>query len=531
MKTSTRKIKSAIATFLVVLISINSFAAIVSDNDGAAFVTKAEFDALKKDFADQIQNYNDSIDSKIDGLIGNYLAGIRLNTRTKVKLISEIDVNNGSGYRAWNPSDDVINRANRNTNDWIFGLTSSVVYRQAWADVNTGEIDTLWANQAKTSKDAASGTFKWYISHYDVAVTLSLANWATVPVGTMVLSGTATRSFREFPQIFVDENGRVDEFSDKSTLTIDMRKARGANGATDNARYWLLAGVTSGNKPAANTWTINELYDGLPVKCLNSQDSVGATGFGNVLTVLEKAIHEFNPNLFIWNPGENLTTAYASSCEKVQVNHEANVANFNGYGYSINLNQTRLVWGAQANGLPGQGTHMVPLVSFEYAKEHTNLPDEAFATVDGFPWGRLKQKYLQLSDFKSITDNTRNLYVYEGLPIYTAEREGNLEFTIKILKSSWTTTDVARESLYNDPNNNMKVRIKNTPFTLNDDYSGCLDLTINGITAKEGSINAGDETTISIELEKGKTYYMRWYCDGYDYGGEIVFLGNAFEIS
>ena len=33
----------------------------MADNDGAAFITKAEFEALKKDFADQIDNYNNSI--------------------------------------------------------------------------------------------------------------------------------------------------------------------------------------------------------------------------------------------------------------------------------------------------------------------------------------------------------------------------------------------------------------------------------------------------------------------------------------
>ena len=53
-------------------------AAVVSDNDGSAFVTKSEFEALKQSFNDQITNYNDSIDSKIDGAIASYLAGVNL---------------------------------------------------------------------------------------------------------------------------------------------------------------------------------------------------------------------------------------------------------------------------------------------------------------------------------------------------------------------------------------------------------------------------------------------------------------------
>ena len=70
--------KKALCLVFAFLLSIESFAAIVSDNDGAAFVTKAEFDALKKGFADQIENYNDSIDGKIDGAIAAYLAGVNL---------------------------------------------------------------------------------------------------------------------------------------------------------------------------------------------------------------------------------------------------------------------------------------------------------------------------------------------------------------------------------------------------------------------------------------------------------------------
>ena len=69
--------------FFAFLLSINSFAAVVSDNDGAAFVTKAEFEALKQSFSDQINNYNDSIDNKIDGSIASYLAGINIAKKPK----------------------------------------------------------------------------------------------------------------------------------------------------------------------------------------------------------------------------------------------------------------------------------------------------------------------------------------------------------------------------------------------------------------------------------------------------------------
>ena len=76
--------------------SIESFGAVVSDNDGSAFITKAEFDSLKNNFQSQIDQYNTSIDSKIDGAIASYLAGIRLSTDPEVLLDR---VANGIGHQ------------------------------------------------------------------------------------------------------------------------------------------------------------------------------------------------------------------------------------------------------------------------------------------------------------------------------------------------------------------------------------------------------------------------------------------------
>lgn len=75
-------IKMALSIFLVILLSINNYAAIVSDNDGSAFITKAEFDALKTNFAKQVDDYNSSIDSKIDGAIASYLSGMLVSSKT-----------------------------------------------------------------------------------------------------------------------------------------------------------------------------------------------------------------------------------------------------------------------------------------------------------------------------------------------------------------------------------------------------------------------------------------------------------------
>ena len=79
--------KRFIAFCMVIIFSVNSFAAIVADNDGSAFVTKAEFEALKDDFAKQVQSYEDSIVGKIDGAIAAYLAGIRTGRKSALDNI------------------------------------------------------------------------------------------------------------------------------------------------------------------------------------------------------------------------------------------------------------------------------------------------------------------------------------------------------------------------------------------------------------------------------------------------------------
>ena len=82
--------KKALCLIFAFLLNINSFAAVVADNDGSAFVTKAEFEALKDNFSSQVDNYNTSIDSKVDGAISSYLAGVQLQKETWVE--SNIDV-------------------------------------------------------------------------------------------------------------------------------------------------------------------------------------------------------------------------------------------------------------------------------------------------------------------------------------------------------------------------------------------------------------------------------------------------------
>lgn len=105
-------------TIIVLLIMISqicslTFASIVSDNDGSAFVTKAEFDALKNEFQTQINNYNSSIDGKIDGAIASYLAGIQISSADLIaNYFDKYNVPGSTGI-AWTASPSYVDNKNK----------------------------------------------------------------------------------------------------------------------------------------------------------------------------------------------------------------------------------------------------------------------------------------------------------------------------------------------------------------------------------------------------------------------------------
>ena len=94
------KNKKCFIFIIMFALSINiAFGAIVSDNDGSAFVTKSEFESLKENFKNQIDTYNNSINDKIDGAIAAYLAGIQLSKKIELdSLLNNINNNSDDGY-------------------------------------------------------------------------------------------------------------------------------------------------------------------------------------------------------------------------------------------------------------------------------------------------------------------------------------------------------------------------------------------------------------------------------------------------
>ena len=525
----------------VITLSTKNFAVVISDNDGSAFITKAEFDSLKNSFQAQLDKYNTSIDSKIDEAIASYLSGIKVSKENKVKLICDIDTEIGKGYRARigdktsseSTYDPALVLLNRNTVEWILGNTSSVCFRGelGWKNVDTGELQTVYSDSALTSKTLPSGTTSpWWVAHGRWGIQrLTNGDWATPPVGTSLISGATTMKREGVPMPYVDANGVVQELSNTRPIIVDMRGVRGKTGATSASRWFGLAGVKKGEKAAKKIFSINQLIDDLPITCYNGQDSEGATGFGYIYALKKDATVSFNPNIFCWNPTVTCT-AYDADCNEILIRGNVETVALNS-DYNFDYVVERLAWGQQANGggsFSATNT-AIPYACFLPAAAHTNLPSNAFETEEGFDYGRMKLQYMKLKDFKSIEDPSRNLYVYEGLPLYTAERNGTLSFDIIITKSKRETGGAYNYVLWDDPSETMKIRVKDKPFGINDNYSDCVKIKIDDVESYEGSLTAGVKTTVKFDIKKGQTYYMQWYCEGYNYGGEITYIGDGVE--
>ena len=89
-------LRKIIILVLVFIMSAANIAAVVSDNDGSAFITKTEYDSLRSNFQSQIDSYNTNIDSKIDSAISSYLAGIKVDVASTNLFDNYVSTN---GYK------------------------------------------------------------------------------------------------------------------------------------------------------------------------------------------------------------------------------------------------------------------------------------------------------------------------------------------------------------------------------------------------------------------------------------------------
>ena len=153
-----KNVKKIIVGILILNIFINvTFAAVVSDNDGAAFIPKAEFDSLKNTFQSEINEFNTNIDNKISNAISSYLAGVRQEKTSKLStaFVLDGDENKIICVGKTNNFNNMTNELY--TNDNIFEIIAGT-YR-ATAYYNQDTYDTFCFQEAYTKGNQSNYLF------------------------------------------------------------------------------------------------------------------------------------------------------------------------------------------------------------------------------------------------------------------------------------------------------------------------------------------------------------------------------------
>ena len=153
MKKSTKLIKRFSVLFLIVLMSIESFAAVVSDNDGAAFITKAEFDSMRIDFQKQMNDFNSTLGDKIDLAVSSYLDGIKISGDV-VNLYDHYIKTNNRKPIFYNKLPGT--GSNTNTPNVVINVTREQAY-QLYSNLNYNQ--SHWFGYQKQQYDSTAGLY------------------------------------------------------------------------------------------------------------------------------------------------------------------------------------------------------------------------------------------------------------------------------------------------------------------------------------------------------------------------------------
>ena len=166
MKRSTKIwYKQCIAWVLIVLMSIESFAAVVGDNDGAAFITKAEFESMKSNFNNTIDRYNRSLDSKMQGAIQSYLAGVKI-PMNPTNLYARINGALGRSpvFTNYNPTSTSLAGTGTQYPVSQLNIAAEKNYSNKYTYSDSSKIITIRFNGTVSAKEFPSSTYALYFT-------------------------------------------------------------------------------------------------------------------------------------------------------------------------------------------------------------------------------------------------------------------------------------------------------------------------------------------------------------------------------
>ena len=258
-----RLIKRYIALLLALLFSIESFAAVVGDNDGAAFITKAEFDSMKNDFQSQLDRYNSSIDNKIDGAIAAYLSGVDVKKKVLIKLDSHTNYcfplklcfNN--------------NKWNDPTNDWydvsrvrvrrLRYPTAVFAYQGSLPDLEIVSSPSDVSTQSVKARNTRDYVYTIVKSDESVDIPpISGQLWNVTKSNDVRRLGSET--FQVFDRVTYGRGYQYIDYVAEHLLGLNANQGHFVTNATSQYVYWYIIGMAYGLPitPTVATDVIND---------------------------------------------------------------------------------------------------------------------------------------------------------------------------------------------------------------------------------------------------------------------------------
>ena len=588
MRKSTRSIKKLLALFLVVLMSIESLGAIVGDNDGSAFVTKAEFEALKDTFNNQIENYNTSIDSKIDGAIASYLAGVRISNTEMVPLLFQ--------FTATSTNKAICVEDGYNT---ICKQTfQGGSFLHSWFTAHS------WQWAANGFKPLGPSDNNWNTHNYRTAGW----NWTYLSI--------LGRSYYDQMEgyVFDDENNEIIKNKykyDNCILNLSMNSSANQNFGTGDPGDRLLMGIRPGGindklinrtyfdtsciglgNGDANSWGCGGAYlatsitpdvaknnwcDELPIPRSFAQNYgrySNASGYPeDVASSIFRISHSTNnedKDIYIYNSCHDVIYAHSKDAEtleeysdymdKINASVDKDTLTIGGASTNLYLSDITEKW-AWAYA-PFDSTELHPKFvddvtttdtrfiigprrnwrftpKFKLKNESTIVPPNTSSMSGGTNyWNTLNQFKNGYLEFKDYNGNTIQPRFYGGLPLISLGNQSidKLAFDLQITPTT-TTGTIPTEICVQIKKSQFPNENETSNFTTNDlndlvNCQGVYGSTTYSYDEANHYLKIPVNTKINVQVdlpEKNTTYYLRWWENGNakKSGGKIVELNNG----
>ena len=487
-------VKKLLALFLVVLISIESFGAVVSDNDGSAFITKAEFDSLKNDFQSQIDQYNTSIDSKIDTAIANYLQGIKVARKSIL--------------------DNILNKLNAESNDGWYDASGNWVtpgYRlmvKQWTPPETREpVGAILNFFIESSYGRTVG------SYVDVGIQIARLGVSYESRGE--LKDEYRPSSAEYK---TGEYIICDKTNDDTYIPLNKYDEI-------EYRYWVSGGAayTGGSEDqmvitaerydgchwhdcvfenSDNFWSLKLKHpthawgvSGVEVAGRSLPTIYGGTYQSNVLNVTVPILGEISGSV-VCLLNDDYSKTVLSRVSDTFTGYESRIASVRKKNNKDTIMKTsQNAWGPSADAAVSIKYNYHPITT----KSINNLIDYTAYEV-------LKEK----------------IYLFNGLPLFTATDDGVVKFKI---------------NFYSAGNNNVCIGLQTKKFE-NDDSKYIIDSNLNlrdenGNAYTSNEFESSRDYTFMVDVKKNETLYLKTYdaTDDEEFSGAKITSDIELEAS